>query len=177
MNVVDIIFIVILALAGYRGYQTGFLISLISILAFIVATISAFMLLHWGVQMLDDLIDGLNGILPYLAFVLIFVGVAILINVLGKILKQAIDLTMLGSFDNFAGALIGVLKWVFGISLLIWLTDYLGFELPSEWEQESIMFAKLEPVAPFIFEACSEYLPFLKSIFESITEGLQPANP
>ena len=177
MNVVDIIFILILALAGYRGYQTGFLISLISIFAFVVATISAFMLLHWGVQILDDLIDGFSGILPYLAFVIIFVGVAILINVIGKILKQAIDLTMLGSFDNLGGAIIGVLKWIFGLSLLIWLTDYLGFEVPAEWKQGSIMFAKLEPVAPFIIEGCSEYLPFLKSIFESITEGLQPLNP
>ena len=173
MNALDLVFLVILVLAGYRGYQTGFLISLISILAFVIATISAFALLHWGVQVLDEWIVGFSEVLPYLAFILIFAGVVILINIIGKILKKVIDLTLLGSFDNVGGGIIGVLKWVFGLSLLIWLVDYLGLTVPEDWLQGSVMYAKLEPVAPFIFESCGQYLPFLSSIFESITEGMR----
>lgn len=177
MNATDIIFLFILGFAGYRGYQTGFLVSLLSIISFVIATIMGFAFLHWGVQMLEDLVDGFSEILPYLAFILIFVGVAILINLLGKFLKGAIDLTILGSFDNIAGGVLGMLKWVFGLSLLIWLIDYIGLEVPSDWKNGSVLYAKVEPVAPYIIDILSEYIPFLKSLFKSLGESLRPAVP
>ena len=67
MNVTDIILLLILGIAGYRGYQRGFMVSLLSIIAFLIAIILAFFFLDWGVQMLDDLVEGFNGVLPYLA--------------------------------------------------------------------------------------------------------------
>ncbi len=177
MNVTDIILLLILGFAGYRGYQRGFLVSLLSIVAFLVATILAFFLLDWGVQMLDDLVEGFNGVLPYLAFVLIFIGVAIAINLIGKVLKKAIDLTLLGGFDSVGGGIVGILKWVFGLSLLIWLSQNVGIEVPPDMQKSSLLYSKIEPVAPLVLDSISEYLPFLKSLFQSVAEHMRPVIP
>ena len=177
MNVTDIILLLILGFAGYRGYQRGFMVSLLSIIAFLIAIILAFFFLDWGVQMLDDLVEGFNGVLPYLAFVLIFIGVAIGINIIGKMFKKAIDLTLLGSFDSVAGGVVGILKWVFGLSLLIWLSQNVGIEIPLDMQKGSLIYSKIEPVAPFVVDSFSEYLPFLKSLFQSIAEHMRPVIP
>ena len=180
MNVADIVFLGIIGYAGYRGFQRGFLISFISIIAFVFATILAFALLHWGVQVLEESFDSLSSFgfaLPYLAFAMIFIGVTILINFLGKFLKSTIDLTLLGSVDSIAGGMLGVLKWIFGLSLLIWLVQYLGFKTPDSWRQDSMLYAQIEPVAPYVMEIFSEYIPFLKSILESVRENFQPTAP
>lgn len=169
--------LLIIGFAGYRGYRRGFLVSLLSIVAFLVAIILAFMFMDWGVKILDEKLDGFTGFLPYLAFVLIFLSVALGISLLGRALKKAIDLTLLGSFDNIVGSLLGVTIWVFGLSIFIWLTGSMGIEIPNSWTGDSILYHKIETVAPVIIDGFSEYIPFLKDLFESISDRLQPAVP
>lgn len=177
MNTTDFILLLILGVAGFQGYRRGFIVSLLSILAFWIGIVLAFMFLDWGVQFLDEQIEGFTGMLPYLAFILIFAGVAIGINIVGKILKQTIDLTLLGKFDNVVGGIVGVLTWGFAISILIWLTSKVGLEVPVTWKEGSLVYSKVEPMAPIVIEVLSEYLPFLKRLFESISNRLSPAIP
>ncbi len=177
MNVTDTILVLILAFAGYQGYRRGFIVSLLSIVSFLAATILAFFLLGWGVQMFEEVVDGFNGFLPYIAFILIFLGVSIAINVVGRMLKKVIDLTLLGGFDSIAGGLVGIMKWVFGLSLIIWLSHQVGIEVPQSMQEGSLLYSKIESVAPFIVSSFSEYLPFLKSLFQSMADQSQPANP
>ena len=177
MNATDLILLLILGVAGFRGFQRGFIVSLLSIVAFWVGIVLAFMFLDWGVRFLDDLIDGFTGILPYLAFILIFAGVAIGVNLVGKILKKTLDLTLLGNFDNFAGSVLAVLTWGFGISILIWLTHSVGLEIPTNWTAGSVLYSKIEPIAPMVIDVFSEYLPFIEHLFKSIADRLSPAVP
>lgn len=151
--------------------------SLLSIVAFFVAVILAFMFMDWGVTILDDYLEGFNGFLPYLAFALIFITAGASISLLGKALKKVLDLTLLGSFDNIAGAILGVTLWVFAISVFIWLTDRVGFELPNSWTQDSVLYEKIRWVAPMMIDGLSEYIPMIKDLFDSITDRLQPAIP
>lgn len=175
MNVIDIVLLVILGLAAYKGYQRGLFVSLISIVAFFLSIILAFVLLDWGVDLLGSYIEGFKGFLPYLAFIMIFGAVALLINIGAGIVKKTMDLTLLGSVDNIAGALLGIVKWVFGASLLIWLTHAVGVEIPGDMQENSLVYDKIEPVAPWLIDSFSEYWPFIKSLFESIKERLQPS--
>lgn len=177
MNVTDVILLFLLGFAGYRWYHRGFLVSLLSILAFLIAIVIAFMFMDWGVNILDGMLDGLNGFLPYLAFILIFIATAIGISFAGKALKRLLDLTLLGSIDNLVGAILGVSLWIFGLSLLIWLTDSVGVEIPDSWTNDSVLYGKIAKIAPAIIEGTSSYIPMIKDLFESITERLQPALP
>ena len=177
MSIADIILLLVLGFAGFRGYQRGFIVSLLSLLAFWVGIILAFMFLDWGVQILDGMIQGLTGVLPYLAFLLIFAAVGIGIGLIAKVLKKSIDLTPLGIFDNFAGSIMGILTWAFGISILIWLTGKFGLELPAHLSDNSMLYSKIEPLAPMVIDAVAEYVPFLKHLFESIAERLSPDVP
>ena len=157
-------------MAGYSGYKRGLWVSIVSILAFILAILLGFFLLQKGVDFLSNYISGLPSILPYLSFILIFTLVAFLVNMLGKFIKKTIDFTLLGSVDNIAGAAMGVLKWAIGISFVLWLTAQLGIELPGQ--TQSFMYDTIQPVAPFVIDLVSAYMPFLKNAFQEIKEML-----
>ena len=175
MNIVDIILLVILGIAAYHGYQRGLFVSLVSIFAFFVGIILAFTFMDWGVEFLSNYIDGFIGFMPFLAFLIIFGVVAVLINIGGGMVKKAMDFTLLGNFDKIAGAFLGLAKWVIGVSLLIWLVQTVGIEIPHNWQESSQLYQKIEPVAPWIIDGFSEYWPFIKDLFESIKDRLQPS--
>ena len=143
---------------------------LIAVLALILGIIGGFKLIHWGIDLLDEYIT--SEILPFLSFIMIFIGIVVLINVLGKLLKEIIHMTPLGSVDSLAGALIGLVKWAFGISVLIWIFSSFDIGLPADITSDSTIYPLLVSFAPWIADKVAVLFPFLDQAFESIKEQL-----
>ena len=87
--------------------------------------------MHWGMDILDQYFDISGDLLPYISFIVIFIVIILVVNLIGKIFKKIIDLTLLGALDNAAGAMLSVLKWAFGISIILWLSSSFGLELDA----------------------------------------------
>lgn len=173
MSTIDIILLIPIIYGAYRGFKKGFLLEIISIVAFVLAVIGGFKLLHWGMDLLDQYFEISGQILPYVAFLLIFIAIILLINMLGKALKKIIDLTLLGAVDNIAGALLSAVKWVFGISVVLWLTSTFDIGIPKEWEEESMLYSYILPFAPAVVEFFSAVVPFAHDLFDTVKELLQ----
>jgi membrane protein required for colicin V production len=58
----------------------------------------------------SEKVESLTFMLPFIAFILIFLAVTITIRVLAFMVKKALDLTILGTFDSFAGGLLGSIQ-------------------------------------------------------------------
>ena len=173
MNTLDIILLVILGYSAFRGFRKGFLLEIVTIVAFIVAVIGGFKLLHWGMDMLDRHFDISGALLPYLAFILIFIAIIVLMNILGKVLKKVLDMTLLGAVDNLAGAILAVFKWSFGISVILWLSNSFGLTLPEGFTSGSLLYPYLLPLAPTIVEYSAVIMPFAQDLFDGIKNMLE----
>lgn len=149
------------------------LLEIIGILAFIVALVAGFKLLHWGTSLLSEQINISESLLPYIAFLLLFAAIVIGINLLGKALKKVLDMTFFGTFDNLAGAIIGLFKWALAISIFIWLIDTLEVRLPSDTLADSYVYPLLQPFAPQVFSSLDDVLPTAQSLFHPV-EQAQP---
>ncbi|MEM6523093.1 MAG: CvpA family protein [Bacteroidota bacterium] len=170
MSLFDLVLVGLLAFGAYKGFRKGFLLEAIAVLSFVLAIIGGFRLMHWGMSVLSERFD-LNGqILPYISFLLIFVSIVIAVNLLGKFLKTILDMTLLGSIDNLAGALLAILKWAFGISILLWLSNSFGISVEGSWTNNSLILPYLLTLAPKVVDLVSEVLPFASDLFDSITE-------
>src|SRR6187402_3330015 len=119
MTIADVIIIILLGIGAYKGYKDGFLVTVISFLAFIIAIIAAFKLMDTCMKFLKVYI-GDNKVLPFISFVVVFVLVYIAVFLLSRFLKSVINQTLFGKFDEAVGALFGIFKIAFGISLLLW---------------------------------------------------------
>ena len=115
MSILDIVLLIILALGAFSGFRKGFVMEIVSILAFILAIIGSFKLLQEGMTFMQEQFDVSGKLLPYLTFIIIFILIILVVNLLGKALKKILDMTLLGSFDNLAGAVIGLFKWASGL--------------------------------------------------------------
>jgi membrane protein required for colicin V production len=170
MSTVDIILLILLSFGAYSGYRTGLIIEVIAILALVLAVIGGFKLMHIGMDLLSSLYDGFGNLLPILAFIVIFVLIVVLINVIGKILKKVIDWTPLGAFDNIAGAVVGILKWSFGLSVMIWIINVIHIKIPDPWLKNSSVYPVIEGVAPQVAAWISTIFPSFQDMLEAIQE-------
>ncbi len=172
MSIFDIVIIGLLAFGAFKGYRKGFLLEVVAILSFILAIIGGFKLLHWGMSILSDRFEINGELLPYIAFLLIFIVIVLAVNFLGKVLKRIVDMTLLGSLDNVAGACLAILKWGFGISIILWLSNSFGISPSDDWTEDSLLFPYLLTLAPRLVDLVSGVLPFATDLFDTIQELL-----
>ena len=170
MNTLDIILVVILGFGSIAGFRKGFVMEIVSILAFILAVIGAFKLLQVGMEFIQENFQLSGKLLPYLTFIIIFIAIIILTNLVGKSVKKMLDMTLLGSFDNLAGAIVGLFKWAFGISVLIWIFNYFQINPIVKYSEDSFVYPLVLSFAPTVVEYISALLPFAKDMFSSVRE-------
>lgn len=177
MNIIDIILLVPLIIGAVTGFRKGFIMEVVSLLALILAIIGAFHFLHWGMQILTENFQISGKFLPFLAFILIFVGIVIIVNTLGKMLKKIVDMVLLGGVDKIAGGLLGALKYVFLFSVLIWIFQVFGFELPEHMRTDSYLYPYVVGLAPATIELFGLVIPASSDLLDKIADLLNFSTP
>jgi membrane protein required for colicin V production len=170
VSIIDIIIIVPLIIGAITGFRKGFIMEIVTLVALIIAVIAGFHFLHWGIEFLQEKFELSGKFLPFLSFILIFVGVVLLVNLLGKMLKKIIHMAFLGGIDRMAGAVIGGLKWVFFLSLIIWAFQVFGLELPSHLQEKSFLYSYLVGLAPAIVDLFGFVIPATSDLLDKISE-------
>lgn len=175
MKTLDIILLIPLVFGAYLGFKKGLLLEIVSLAAFILAVIGAFKLVNFGEEILRPYLPDWEKALPVISFLLLFIAILLIVNMIGKITKKILDMTLLGGLDNFAGAVLGLLKWTFGVSLILWLAQSINVGLTIQNTEGTYIYPIVASVAPFVVESFSQYLPFIQEVFESLKENFTDA--
>lgn len=173
MKTLDIILIIPLIFGAVMGFRKGLLLEIVGILAFVLGIIGGFKLMELGMTYLDGYFEDFDHLLPFISFLIIFLGILLLVNLLGKAVKKVMDMTLLGGVDKFAGAVVGVAKWAIGLSIVLWLTTEFGIELPGE-NQDLVLYPYLRELGPNLIKSMSVVLPFAEEMIDSIRELISP---
>ena len=99
---------------------------------------------------------------------MIFFITLIFVNLAGWILKKIMDMILLGAFDSLAGAILGVVKSSFFISIFMWLSIQFDLKLPREWRKESKYLDYIEPLAPGVIWVLEPIFPKVKEAIQTI---------
>lgn len=162
-----------LVFGAVMGFRKGLLLEIVGILAFVLGIIGGFKLMELGMTYLDGYFEDFDHLLPFISFIVIFLGILLLVNLLGKAVKKVLDMTLLGGVDKFAGAVVGIAKWAIGLSLILWLTNNFGIELPGQ-DEELVLYPYLKDLGPNLISSMSVVLPFAEEMIESIKELVSP---
>ncbi len=166
MSRIDILIAILLVLGGFLGYKRGFLMELFFLCAIMLGVFIGFRLMGAGVEYLHKEFNADTRILPYLSFLIIFILVVILVTFLGRRIKNLVDTTFLGKVDALAGAILGVVKYMFCASVMIWLISSFHYSLPTHWTKDSWLYPATAGFAPRVAALISDFLPFFKEIFK-----------
>lgn len=165
MSKIDIALVVIILIGAYQGYKDGFLMGLFSLLALVLGVFVAFKLMGAGMHILQEEFNADETVLPYLAFIIIFVLVVILVTWLGRRIRGSIDKTFLGRVDEIMGAVLGAVKTMFIASVLLWIADSLKYSPKAEWTEGSWLYPFTAHLAPELGGWLAQFIPFFREIF------------
>ena len=167
MNTFDIIILIILGCGAFKGYTRGFIVESLSFLAFFLGL---FLALEFTIPTTEWLFGSTSyyEFASILIFITLFILLSLAIKAGAKVLKGIIDTTIFGTLDNIVGALAGVLKWIFVLSIIIWVFDSVGFDIEDRYAADAIIFPYIVDIGPDLFRWLSKIMPFIQDLIDSL---------
>ena len=103
---IDIAFVIVMLLAVFKGLSKGLILGIFSLVAFTIGLAAALKLSAVVAVYLNNNVTTSTKWLPVLSFILVFVGVVLLVNLIGRVIKKAMQIAMLGWMDKLGGVLL-----------------------------------------------------------------------
>ena len=129
--IIDVIFLILMLAALFRGLSKGFIIALFSVLAFIVGLAAALKLSAYVASTLSTQLNSSGKWLPFLSFLLVFVVVVVVINLIARLLQKSVELIMLGWLNKLAGVCLYVLLYCILLSVFLFYAVQLHIVKPE----------------------------------------------
>lgn len=144
--------------------------TIVGLIGFVLAIILGVYFMDPVSKMLAERLDELTFAFPVIAFLIVFVITLLIVNIAGWILKKMMDMILLGSVDSIAGAILGIVKSGFFISLFMWLSLQFDLKMPREWRAKSEYLQYIEPLAPSVIWVLEPIFPKLKEVQKTMEE-------
>ncbi|MBO4574724.1 MAG: CvpA family protein [Bacteroidales bacterium] len=175
MNYLDIIIAIILILFAIGGFRNGIIREAFSLVAFLGGIYGALKLSAWAGQGIGKVIDVSPEWMSVISFMVVFIGLAIIINWLGNLLARLIDSLNLGFIDKIGGIVFGIAKGFLLVGVLILLLDYLGIKdvLKEDVRKNSVLYSNSEKVATWMYENKDGWLKQFEEGYEKIEEKVE----
>ncbi|MBA2746938.1 MAG: CvpA family protein [Flavisolibacter sp.] len=181
----DIIAVLLLILAVYKGFRKGLIIAVFSFIAFIVGLAAALKLSSVAAGYIGEAVSLAQRWLPVVAFFLVFFIVVLLIKLGAVVIEKLVKVAMLGWVNRIGGIVFFILIYFFIYSIILFYASQLGLIRPSATTQ-STAYRIIGPMAPSIVEGLGYIFPFFRDMFEQLlnffqnvsdTHSLQPPLP
>lgn len=170
MSMFDIFLAIPIAYGAFMGFRKGLLLELVSLVALVLAILGGLKLLDTALPLMAGFIGDAHGLLPYVTFLVVFVGIILLIHLGGLMLKKVVDFTPFGLFDNVLGAILGGLKWCLALSLLLYVSDMAGISVSKDTAAASMIYPVVLKTTPYALDILSYVLPFIKALITSVRQ-------
>ena len=151
MNGFDIVFILVLIAGAWKGWSNGLLKEVLGLIGVFVGLYVARLLYEQVGFQLAPHIGTTPAVANIIAFILIWVGVPILLSVLGTLLTKVLELMGINAVNSFGGAIISLIKYglLLGVLCNVLSITHLVTE---EAQQNSILFNPLRQTVSLVFD-------------------------
>ncbi|HKG68435.1 MAG TPA: CvpA family protein [Segetibacter sp.] len=166
--VVDIIFLILMVLAIYKGISRGFIVAVFSLIAFIVGVAAALKLSATVATHLHEKMNLGGPWLPILSFLVVFVCVVLVVRWGAGLVKKAASILFLGWIDTLAGIILYVLLYLMVFSVILFYASRIHLITP-EVQAASKTYSYIEPFGPKVMSLVGKALPFFNHMFSDLT--------
>ncbi|OOG69368.1 CvpA family protein [Algoriphagus sp. A40] len=170
METIDIVILFLIFLGAYEGYKKGLLMSIVGLIGFVLAIILGVYFMEPVSKYLAEHSDSLTFAFPIIAFLIVFCITLAIVGIAGWILKKMMNLILLGGLDSIGGAILGIVKAAFFISLFLWLANLFDLKMPKEWSAKSESLQYIEPLAPGVIWVLEPLVPKIKEMEKTVAE-------
>jgi membrane protein required for colicin V production len=158
MNYLDIIFLVPLLFALYRGFKKGMIHMVASLAALVLGIFGAIRLRPMFASLLDSIFDISPDYMNVIAFSVAFVSIVLVVHLVAFAVEKLIKAVALNLVNRLLGMGFGLLVTAFVISMILWPVNQVNEEkqiIKPERIENSLLYKPLSAFAPAVF-------PYLK---------------
>jgi membrane protein required for colicin V production len=123
MNIIDIVLLIPLSYAAWKGFRKGFIIEIFTLLAFFVGIYAGVHFSDYAVEKLTQTFEFDSTYLPVAAFTITFLVVGAMVFFAGKAIEQIVKITALSPMNKMGGLVFGTLKMLLILSVLLSVVD------------------------------------------------------
>ncbi|MFI5172970.1 MAG: CvpA family protein [Chitinophagales bacterium] len=167
--IIDIIYGIVLLLAFIYGFSRGLIQSIVSLIAIIIGIMAAVYLSNISAITLDRWFNISSKYLPIISFLVVFLLIYLLFRLAAKGMEGLFKALKLNFINKFAGAIVWVVIWTLLYSTLLFYANNMQL-LPLDTKAESVVYEKIEPLAPETIETIGKIIPPVKNIFNSLQQ-------
>ncbi len=169
MNFIDLLILVPLLLAAWKGFKRGFIIEIFIVLALLVGIYCGIHFSDYTSDLIKDKLNVSSIYLPLISFALTFTVIAVGIYFIGKMLEKVIKIAQLSLLNKLGGVFFSVVKTLYFMSTLFLLIASAQEKteiIPTATLNESLLYT---PVSKLSLAT----IPYLKESKLFITENFK----
>ena len=172
MNYLDIIFAIILFLFGFKGFRKGFIIEVVTLLAFGVGIYGAMHFSDFTAMHLQDFMEINPKYLNTVAFILTFILLVVLVNIIGRLVSNAVKAMNLGFFNRLGGFLFGLAKGLLLCSTFVLVLNNLQWTglVKEEVKKNSYLYPYVEQTVPYLYKGFDLVKDYAKEVLPEAQE-------
>lgn len=154
MNYIDIVILVVLGIFGIGGLRKGIITEAATLLGLGVGLYGAFHFSDFTAEKLVQWVEINPKYLNVIAFVVTFLVLAIVVNLLGRLVAKMVKAINLGFIDKLGGFIIGIAKGVLICSLLVMLLNALEIKniIKDKDKEGSMLYPYIEQTVPYVYQ-------------------------
>ncbi len=173
-RVIDIVFYIIIVLAIIQGYRKGLLMAFFSFLCLLVGLAAAVKLSAVVAEHLGREPATSGKWLPVLCFIGVFLIVALLVQMVGKLLESVLKLVLLGWLNRLGGIVLYLILYTAVYSILLYYGSRMHL-FSREAESSSRFYGYIAPLGPKVVEWISLVIPFGRDMFDALKRFFESA--
>jgi len=166
---IDIVFIVLVAIAIFKGYTKGFIVAIFSLLAIVAGLAAAMKLSVVTAGLLKDAIHVAAKWLPVIAFAVVFIIVVLLVRLGAMALQKTTELVMLGWLNKLAGIILYIALYTVIFSVMLFYAEKIHL-IEAATIASSKTYVFIKPWGPRAIDAVAWLVPVFKDMFHQLED-------
>lgn len=164
---IDIVFLICLALAVFRGMRHGLILSVLSAVAWVAGLAAAIKLSAAVALLLRNSMHLSTRWLPVLAFILVFLAVVLAIRWGAKLAEAGLDLAMMGWLNKLGGVLLYAAMYTVVLSVLLFYALQVHV-VSAATATSSVVYPFIRSWGPAVIDELGKCIPIFKGMFTQL---------
>ena len=167
--IIDIIFVILLTIALWKGYSQGFIVAIFSFIAIFIGLAAA---VKFSVVVSAWLHSNTNigtRWLPFISFLAVIIIVIILVRWIAGLIQAGIEFAMLGWLNRLGGIVLYVALYTMVYSIILFYATQMG-TIKKETILTSVVYNIIEPWGPKSIDMLGNSVPVFKNMFQDLKD-------
>lgn len=165
--IIDVAFFIVLAYAIFKGISKGLVVAVFSFLAVFIGLAAALKLSATVAGWLQSNTNVTGKWLPFLSFIIVMIGVALLIRWCAKLIEAAMSVAMMGWINRLGGIIFYALLYGIVFSVLLFFMVKMNI-IKQETLNSSVCYPVIQPVGPWVIDGLGKVIPVFKDMFNQL---------